>query len=67
MKFKKVTMEQELTEFTILQIAIERIENRPTTAQRAMAIVPFLLIIPISHGATYRTKNLLPFLPPFYQ
>jgi hypothetical protein len=38
-------MEQELTEFTVLQIAIERIENRPTNAQRAMAIVPFLLIM----------------------
>jgi hypothetical protein len=38
-------MEQELTEFTVLQIAIERIENRPTTMQRAMAIVPFLLIM----------------------
>jgi hypothetical protein len=38
-------MEQELTEFTVLQIAIERIENRPTTIQRAMAIIPFLLIM----------------------
>jgi len=38
-------MEQELTEFTVLQIAMERIENQPTTMQRAMAIVPFLLIM----------------------
>ena len=38
-------MEQELTEFTVLQMVMERIEHRPTTAQRAMAIVPFLLIM----------------------
>jgi hypothetical protein len=38
-------MEQELTEYGAIQIAIERIENRPTTMQRAMAIGPFLLIM----------------------
>jgi hypothetical protein len=38
-------MEQELTEYGAIQIAMERIENRPTNAQRAMAIVPFLLIM----------------------
>jgi hypothetical protein len=38
-------MEQELTEFTVLQMAMVRVENRPTTMQRAMAIVPFLLIM----------------------
>jgi small-conductance mechanosensitive channel len=48
-------MEQELTEFTILQIAIERIENRPTTAQRAMAIVPFLLIMMCCMTILYHT------------
>ena len=38
-------MEQELTEYGAIQIAMERIENRPTTTQRAMAIVPFLIIM----------------------
>lgn len=38
-------MEQELTEFTVLQIAMERIEPQPTTAQRAMATIPFLIIM----------------------
>lgn len=44
MKLKKA-MEQELTEYGAIQIAMERIERQPTTAQRAMAIVPFLLIM----------------------
>ena len=38
-------MEQELTEYGAIQIAMERIENRPTTMQRVMATVPFLLIM----------------------
>lgn len=38
-------MEQELTEYGAVQIAIERIENQPTTAQRVMATIPFLLIM----------------------
>ena len=38
-------MEHELTEFTVLQMAMERVENRPTTMQRVMATIPFLLIM----------------------
>ena len=48
-------MEQELTEFTILQMAIERIENRPTTMQRVMATIPFLLIMMCCMTILYHT------------
>jgi membrane protein YdbS with pleckstrin-like domain len=48
-------MEQELTEYGAIQIAMDRIENRPTTAQRAMAIVPFLLIMMCSMTILYHT------------
>jgi hypothetical protein len=39
------TMEQELTEYGAIQIAIERIEDQPTTMQRIMAVLPMLVIM----------------------
>ena len=41
----KKAMEQELTEYGAIQIAMERIERQPTTMQRVMATIPFLLIM----------------------
>lgn len=48
-------MEQELTEFTVLQMVMDHRENRPTNAQRAMAIVPFLLIMMCCMTILYHT------------
>jgi len=38
-------MEQELTEYGAIQIAMDRIENQPSTTQRVMAALPMLVIM----------------------
>lgn len=57
--FSIATMEQELTditglaEYTALQIAIQRVENRPSLTQYFMAIVPLILIMVGSGSILY--------------
>jgi cytochrome bd-type quinol oxidase subunit 2 len=46
-------MEQELTEYGALQVAITRLENQPTVYQRIMAIVPMFIIMVCSTVILY--------------
>lgn len=48
-----MAQEQELTELTALQLAVQRVENRLSMTQYAMAIIPMILIMVCSSCIMY--------------